>query len=1086
MTELTDPDSFPASAGTSTSPSRKGLSAPGIPRSLSIPNSPSKSLVADLLAESHIDDLLDEFDRGWRCDLEYLRRFAAAKQIDMYSNAGEIAGELTRVDLDRRYACGAAVALEDYVRLFPMLADSPQALTGVAFEDYRARQTRGLSIEWERWRSLPAIESQSWYRELLYGSLENYGLANGSVQFVDSIAPTSGPGENVPGENVPGQLHPGGRFGDFELVQLLGTGAFSQVYLARQLSLAGRFVALKIVRQQLQEPSHLARLQHTGIVPLYSLHRIGEYSALCMPYCGATTLADWFSVQHVAGSARLRDGHSFVETVEASNGRPTMYQATDVDEISSNVDSTVTESLRVWNAAGTQPLHGLRGLTTREFAVWFSHRLASALAHAHARGIVHGDIKPANVLIRNDGEPALIDFNLAHSDTTPTPQIVGGTLPYMAPEQLESLVSRRAMTSAASDVYSLGVLLYELIEGKLPFPVPLSMSETDLSAAINDRRDRSLTWQSKGVAPGLRSIITKCLAHKPAARYATAEALLLDVEREKQHLPLLHAPESLRSKLSKLNRRFPRLFSGGAIAGLAGLMIFSLALAVTNLRQRSGSLAATKTVYELHELAAAAPLRALDQEKSSWEGFHQSSMGDLRRLLKLRADQSLTETETLRWLSEPERTLASRLLFEHALVMSTLWFENASRNNASTDEASEVDPQLNHWLPLCGQFPELASQSTTYQLLRQLSEHSAATQTVEMPVPATPLEALLLARIALYQNRTEAAASLLKPLPEESPFKALFWLTLGQIDLNEREYDSARITLSLASAAAPACAVAFRMRAEAAAGKRDFESAVADYSRAVVLSSRKAGTLADRARMHEMGGNLELALADANEALQLEPGSNRLLVYRSRLNQRLGRTSEAQADFQAALKLVPKTEVDWVSRGLARASRDPHGALADLQQALLLNPRSTMVLQNIASIQSDKLHDDVAAVDSLSTLLAFAPSFELARSGRCVLYARLGKTEQALDDVSFLQSIPTPLPSSIYAVACTFSLLSQKSANYCDDAFHYLTDATLSGGYGRELLDTDPDLEPIREEPRFVKLAEFIRILDENAEHVAD
>jgi eukaryotic-like serine/threonine-protein kinase len=103
-------------------------------------------------------------------------------------------------------------------------------------------------------------------------------------------------------------------------VQLLGSGAFSQVYLARQMSLAGRFVALKVVRQHLREPTHLARLQHTGIVPLYSLHRIGDYSALCMPYCGATTLADWLSLNRERGSLPTRDGHSFVETVEASNG----------------------------------------------------------------------------------------------------------------------------------------------------------------------------------------------------------------------------------------------------------------------------------------------------------------------------------------------------------------------------------------------------------------------------------------------------------------------------------------------------------------------------------------------------------------------------------------------------------------------------------------------------------------------------------------------------------------------------------------------------------------------------------------------
>jgi tetratricopeptide (TPR) repeat protein len=136
--------------------------------------------------------------------------------------------------------------------------------------------------------------------------------------------------------------------------------------------------------------------------------------------------------------------------------------------------------------------------------------------------------------------------------------------------------------------------------------------------------------------------------------------------------------------------------------------------------------------------------------------------------------------------------------------------------------------------------------------------------------------------------------------------------------------------------------------------------------------------------MHELAGDLELALADVDRALELEPQSNRLLVYRSRLKQRLGRDDEALADFGKALKIIPESEVDWISRGLARANRDPQGALDDLKQALKLNPRSTAVLQNIAFIQSDKLQDDSASIDTLNRLLLIDPSFELARSGRCV------------------------------------------------------------------------------------------------------
>jgi eukaryotic-like serine/threonine-protein kinase len=179
----------------------------------------------------------------------------------------------------------------------------------------------------------------------------------------------------------------------------------------------------------------------------------------------------------------------------------------------------VADSLRVWNKTGTQPLDGLRGLTTRDFAIWFAQRLSSALSHAHVRGIIHGDIKPANVLIRNDGEPAFIDFNLSRDDDAPAPQIVGGTLPYMAPEQLESLLSRRSMTSPASDVYSLGIVLYELIEGRLPFRAPQSMSENGFSSGAQRTPASNAQMGDSSVSLGLRSIVTKCLAWETELRY---------------------------------------------------------------------------------------------------------------------------------------------------------------------------------------------------------------------------------------------------------------------------------------------------------------------------------------------------------------------------------------------------------------------------------------------------------------------------------------------------------------------------------------------------------------------------------------
>ena len=98
-------------------------------------------------------------------------------------------------------------------------------------------------------------------------------------------------------------------------------------------------------------------------------------------------------------------------------------------------------------------------------------QLAAGLAHAHARGILHLDLKPANVLLPDTGEPMLLDFNLSFDTTTADRELVGGTVPYMATEQLLDLRTRgRGQIDARTDLYSLGVMAFEMLTGSVPFP----------------------------------------------------------------------------------------------------------------------------------------------------------------------------------------------------------------------------------------------------------------------------------------------------------------------------------------------------------------------------------------------------------------------------------------------------------------------------------------------------------------------------------------------------------------------------------------------------------------------------------------
>src|SRR5207237_4154266 len=126
-------------------------------------------------------------------------------------------------------------------------------------------------------------------------------------------------------------------------------------------------------------------------------------------------------------------------------------------------------------------LDRLCGLSYIRAAAWLVAQLAQGLQHAHERGVLHRDIKPSNILVAADGQPLLLDFNLAQDQhVDPTQATLGGTVAYMAPEHLRALSARSAalarQVDERSDIYSLGMVLYEMLAGPRPFEQSASYS----------------------------------------------------------------------------------------------------------------------------------------------------------------------------------------------------------------------------------------------------------------------------------------------------------------------------------------------------------------------------------------------------------------------------------------------------------------------------------------------------------------------------------------------------------------------------------------------------------------------------------
>lgn len=299
-------------------------------------------------------------------------------------------------------------------------------------------------------------------------------------------------------------------FGDYELLEEVARGGMGVVYKARQRSL-NRVVAVKmILAGNLAGPADVERfqaearaaanLQHPGIV---AIHEVGEHEG-----------QHYFSMDYIEGT-------SLAEVVRAN-------------------------PLPARRAAGY---------------VW---QVAEAIDYAHRQGTIHRDLKPSNVLLDAADRPRVTDFGLAKriegdSALTGTGQVLG-TPSYMPPEQAGG---KRGQVGPASDVYSLGAVLYELLAGRPPF-----RAETPLDTLLQvlEVEPVSPRLLNPKLPKDLETITLKCLRKSPAERYATAAALADDLRRFLNDEPIVARPPSAVERAVRWARKQRR----GAVAGVVG------------------------------------------------------------------------------------------------------------------------------------------------------------------------------------------------------------------------------------------------------------------------------------------------------------------------------------------------------------------------------------------------------------------------------------------------------------------------------------------------------------------------------------
>jgi tetratricopeptide (TPR) repeat protein/predicted Ser/Thr protein kinase len=201
--------------------------------------------------------------------------------------------------------------------------------------------------------------------------------------------------------------------------------------------------------------------------------------------------------------------------------------------------------------------------------------VCEAVAYAHRRGVIHRDLKPGNVLVDPAGTPKVVDFGLASlvepdaaTRLTVSGQVLG-TLPYISPEQLERDTD---VSDTRSDVYALGVMLFELLAGRAPIDV------SALPAAIAIQRLReagppSLAAADPSLGGDLETVVQRAMSREVEARYQTVDELAADLRRYMADEPILARPPTLAERLRRFGRRNPTLVAAGLVAVLAGVII---------------------------------------------------------------------------------------------------------------------------------------------------------------------------------------------------------------------------------------------------------------------------------------------------------------------------------------------------------------------------------------------------------------------------------------------------------------------------------------------------------------------------------
>jgi serine/threonine protein kinase/Flp pilus assembly protein TadD len=369
-----------------------------------------------------------------------------------------------------------------------------------------------------------------------------------AVEFIEAAGPgLPSAAQAHAGAPPEADWQPSVPLGDYRIVREVGRGGMGVVYEAEQMSL-GRRVALKVLPfastldpRQLQrfknEAQAAAGLHHTHIVPVFAT--------------GCERGVHYYAMQFIDGQTVA----ALIAGLRAGPAAPPLSRA----------DAPTGPDLPTppLDAASTPPF--VRGPAFFRTVAALGVQAAEALDHAHQLGVVHRDVKPANLLVDGRGELWVTDFGLAHCQSQAGLTLSGdlvGTLRYMSPEQA---LAKRVVVDHRTDVYSLGATLYELLTLE---PAFAGTDRQELLRQIAFEEPRPPRRLNRAIPAELETIVLKAVEKEPARRYATAQELADDLRRFLEDRPIQARRPTLVQRARKWSRRHKAVVWSAAICSL--------------------------------------------------------------------------------------------------------------------------------------------------------------------------------------------------------------------------------------------------------------------------------------------------------------------------------------------------------------------------------------------------------------------------------------------------------------------------------------------------------------------------------------